>query len=83
MALTVEQINAILIKDFEVPPDAIRRDASIRDDLGLDSLDAVDLTVILEDKTGIKVDPAVFLDIDTLGELHDTLEKIIAEGSER
>jgi acyl carrier protein len=76
---TVDQLNEILINDFEVPPEAIHRDALIRDDLDLDSLDAVDLTVTLENKTGIKVNPLRFMNISTLGELHDILEEIMAQ----
>ena len=81
MPMTLEYLNSILIRDFEVPEESIKRDSSIREDLGLDSLDAVDLTVILEDKTGIKVDPAMFMELKTLGDLHDALEKIIEKGA--
>ena len=83
MSFTVSQLNEILINDFEVPEEALHRDASIRDDLDLDSLDAVDLTVTLENKTGIKVNPMRFMNISTLGDLHDLLEEIMAQNKEQ
>ena len=83
MSFTVEQLDEILINDFEVPAEALHREASIRDDLDLDSLDAVDLTVTLENKTGIKVNPMRFMNISTLGDLHDLLEELIAKNKEQ
>lgn len=44
----VPLVNQIMIDEFEVEPDAIHIEALLGDDLGLDSLDGVDLVVALE-----------------------------------
>ncbi len=49
-------VTGIFIKDFEVEESAISPDSQIYDELGLDSLDSVDLIVALEKKFNFKVD---------------------------
>jgi acyl carrier protein len=56
---TKEQILArvrqILVESFELEPDDVRPDAHLIDDLDLDSIDAIDLAVSLEEETGLDV----------------------------
>jgi len=47
-------------------------------DRGLTAVDAVDLTVLLEEQTGAKVDPKSFVDMKTLGDLHKMVERVVA-----
>ena len=51
---------------FEVPAEGIRPDAKLYEDLGLDSIDAVDLLVKLQEITGRKISPAVFKKVRTV-----------------
>ena len=51
----LERIGAVLVDWFEVNPEKIRQDAQLAADLGLDSLDIVDLVVALEKEFGFKV----------------------------
>jgi len=78
MSPLTEKINAILAEEFEIAPEDLTPDASIQDTLQLDSLDAVDLTVLLEEQTGAKVDPKSFVDMKTLGDLHKMVERVVA-----
>jgi acyl carrier protein len=73
----IEKINAILIDEFELSPEDLRPEASIRDTLELDSLDAVDLAVLLQDETGAKVEANAFASLETLGELHRMVEDLL------
>lgn len=68
----IARTNAALAEEFELDADAMRPDALLYEDLGLDSLDAVDMVVLFEQQFGIKIgkDPAM-LTIKTLSELHD------------
>lgn len=68
----LEKTNEVLAEEFELSPDRMKPEASFRDDLELDSLDAVDMVVVLEQtfKIKIKKDEA-FKSIRTLGDLHD------------
>jgi acyl carrier protein len=63
------QIAAYLIETFEIPADQVRPDALLTDDLGLDSIDAVDLLVKLQEQTGKKVSPDQFETVRTVQDL--------------
>ena len=41
----VEKINGFLVEEFEVDPDDIAPESNLKETLGLDSLDYVDLVV--------------------------------------
>ena len=81
MSAIAEKINAILAEEFELEADVLHPKASIRDDLALDSLDAVDLTVILEEQTGVKVEPRNFIGLRTLGDIHKMVEGLVEKAS--
>ncbi|MDR0895166.1 MAG: phosphopantetheine-binding protein, partial [Prevotellaceae bacterium] len=51
----IEQIvTEFLIDDLEIDAEKITPDAKLKDDLGIDSLDFVDIVVIVEKKFGYK-----------------------------
>ena len=79
MSPIAETINAILAQEFEMEEDVLRPESSIAEDLALDSLDAVDLTVLLEEQTGVRVDPKRFIGLRTLGDIHKMVEKLVEE----
>lgn len=74
-----EILKGILIDDFEVVPKNIILDADLFDDLDLDSVDAVDLAVRLQQHTGKKVSPAEFKQIRTVGDIVNAVEKLLQE----
>ncbi len=51
----LDRVRAILVESFELEADAVRLDAHLVDDLDLDSIDAIDLAVSLEEETGLEV----------------------------
>jgi acyl carrier protein len=63
------QIVTYLTDTFEIPADQVRPEALLIDDLGLDSIDAVDLMVKLQEQTGRKVSPDQFETIRTVQDL--------------
>ena len=67
----IELANAALAEEFELDVERFVPDASFQEDLGLDSLDAVDMVVVLEKTFSIKIgkDPAI-LAIRTVGDMH-------------
>lgn len=64
-----------LTEMFEVPEEKIRPDARLYEELDLDSIDAVDLIVKLQDLTGRKISPQDFKTVRTVG---DVVEKVHA-----
>lgn len=67
----ISKINGFLVDEFEVEPDTISPDAPLKETLDLDSLDYVDLVVILEGNFGIKVKQEEFAGIQTFQQLYD------------
>jgi acyl carrier protein len=65
---------------FEVPADKITLGARLFDDLDLDSIDAVDLVVKLQEYTGKKIAPAEFKSVRTIS---DVVEQVYAQLSQR
>lgn len=62
-------IRAMLIGEFEIPADAIHRDARLYEDLGIDSIDAVDMVVMMREKTGAYIAPERFKAVRTIGDV--------------
>ena len=70
------EINAILVEQFELKPESLKEpETNLRDDLGLDSLDAVDLVVTMEKKFGCRIKEAEAREVRTLGQLYDCVLK--------
>jgi len=64
-------INEFLIEEFEISEDLIKPDALLKDDLGLESLDFVDIAVIIEKEFGIKVKGIEMVNVLTLQDLYN------------
>lgn len=67
---TIQLINDLLATGFEIPTDKLTPQASLMTDLGLDSLDAVDMLVHIEDKMGIKVEGEKLRSLRTLQDVY-------------
>ena len=74
MGSVIEQINAILIEEFELPEESLTVDSTLQDDLGLDSLDAVDLANRLEEQAGITLEIRNLVELNTLGDMYALVE---------
>lgn len=84
MNITKEEIirltNEALKKEFELTDGQLVPEANLKDDVGLDSLDAVDMVVVLEQKFGMSIRQGYDLrSIVTLQNLYDFIEKIARE----
>jgi len=66
-----EIVNEFLIEEFEIEASHISDDASLIGDLGLESLDLVDVVVLIEEKFGFKVVREDMMKIRNLGNLYD------------
>ncbi len=69
----IDITNKFLIEEFEVEPDVIRPDADLKESLDLDSLDYVDLVVLIESNFGIKLESKDFTDVITFDNLYDLI----------
>ena len=71
--------NDFLINEFEVDGDDISNDAHFKKTLGLDSLDYIDLVVVIESSFGVKLGEADFKNIITFGDFYNTIQQKISE----
>jgi len=69
------KVRAFLIDDLEIDEDKIFDDAKLKDDMGIDSLDFVDIVVIVEKNFGFKIIPEEMLGVVTLRQFCDYIER--------
>lgn len=67
----IEKINNFLAEEFEIDADKMLPQANLRETLDLDSLDYIDLVVVIESNFPIKVKPEDFVNILTFQDFYD------------
>ncbi|MDR3193683.1 MAG: phosphopantetheine-binding protein [Tannerella sp.] len=67
-------VDHFLVEEMEIPAEAIKREARLKDDLGLDSLDYVDIVVIVEKNFGFKIKPEEMAQVSTVDEFYNYIE---------
>jgi acyl carrier protein len=75
----IEKTNEFLVEEFEVDAAKITPEAILKDTLELDSLDYVDLVVIIETTFGFKVVAEDFVGVNTFQDFYDLIERKIAQ----
>lgn len=70
-----EKVKNFLIEDIEVDEEKIVPEARLREDLGIDSLDFVDIVVVVERKFGFKIKQEEMVGVTTLAQFCDYIEK--------
>lgn len=74
-----ENVREFLIDDLEIDEEKIHPEALLKDDLGIDSLDFVDIVVIIERRFGFKIKPEEMAGVQTLRQFCDYIEsKVVA-----
>jgi len=73
----IEKVNEFLIEEFEIEKELIVPDANLIDDLGLESLDLVDIVVIVEKEFGFKVKREDMEKVRSLGNLYSYIEECV------
>ena len=64
-------IKTFLIEEFEIEEGKITPSAHLKDDLGLESLDFVDIAVIVQKEFGLTLKGEEMTSIRTLNDLYD------------
>ncbi len=67
----IAKIHDFMIEEFEVESEKLIPEANLKDTLGLDSLDYIDLVVVIESNFKFKVKPEDFTDIASLQDFYD------------
>lgn len=66
----IANINNFLVEEFELEESQLVPEAQLKTDLGIDSLDFVDIIVIIEKNFGFKVKGEEMANVKTLGDFY-------------
>lgn len=72
-----QKIRDILVAEFEVDSASLKPETNLFTELDLDSIDAVDLVVRIQQETGKKVNPQDFRQIRTLADVVTAVSKLV------
>jgi acyl carrier protein len=75
-----QQVRELLDELFEVPAEKVKPETRLYEDLDLDSIDAVDMVVHLQKRTGKKISPDDFKTVRTVEDVVNAVEKLVSEG---
>ena len=67
----IGKVNGFLVEEFEVEASKITPEANLKEVLELDSLDYIDLVVVIESNFSFKVKPEDFSNISTFQDFYD------------
>lgn len=71
-----QEVTGLLVKLFELSPEKITPQSRLYEDLDLDSIDAVDMVVHLQKRTGKKIKPEDFKAVRTVQDVVDAVERL-------
>lgn len=74
-----QEVCGLLTVLFEIDPQDITPEARLYEDTELDSIDAVDMIVHLQKKTGKKIKPETFKSVRTVQDVVDAVEQLLRE----
>lgn len=75
----LKKLSEYLKEYFEIPESKITLEANLYTDLDLDSIDAVDLIVKLQELTQQKIAPTDFKEVRTVGDVVDKVYEMLKQ----
>ena len=72
------RLKTILAESFEIDPANVTMDTQLFTDLDLDSIDAVDLAIKLQEMTGKRIKPEDFKTVRSVGDVVATVKQLLA-----
>jgi acyl carrier protein len=69
-----EKVKNFLVEELEIDAENIFPEAKLKDDMGIDSLDFVDIVVIVEKTFGFKIKAEEMVGVDTFAKFCDYIE---------
>ncbi|MBU9548026.1 acyl carrier protein [Burkholderia multivorans] len=74
----LERIRAIFHENFGIEPEQVKSDTHLFEELDLDSIDAVDLAIKLQEMTGKRIKPEEFKSVRTVGDVIAAVHALLA-----
>lgn len=72
----IEKVNKLLVEEFEIAPEVLEPQASLKNDLEIDSLDFVDIVVLVEREFGFKPKAEELKNTKTLQDFYDYIDQM-------
>lgn len=66
-----EKVTAFMVEELEIDQDAIVPGAALKEDLGIDSLEVVDVVVYVDETFGLRMKPEDFKELKTIDQFCD------------
>lgn len=73
--MVFDKVKEIIVSELKVDPSKVTPEANLKEDLGADSIDAVEVIMSLEDEFNISIDDDAATNIKTVQDLVDFIEK--------
>ena len=73
----IEKVNRVMAEEFEIDAALISPEASLKDTLGLDSLDLVDVVVLIDQNFGVTLKGPDFVGVKTFADFYRLLDSKI------
>lgn len=75
----LEKIQEMLLENFEIEKDRVMLSSRLFEDLDLDSIDAVDMAIRLQQMTGKRIKPEDFKAVRTVEDVAAVVRELLTE----
>ncbi len=73
----IKIVNQVLEEEFEIDAELLTPESLLNEDLGLDSLDAVDLIVMVDKQLGVRIEEEQARSIRTLEDVYKIIFELL------
>ncbi len=70
-----EQLRDVIVENLGVSEEEVTLESSLIEDLGADSLDAVELSMAIEDEFDVEIEDEEFQELKTVGDILRAIEE--------
>jgi acyl carrier protein len=81
MKKIIAAVNQLLEQEFEIDPALLKPEALLKEDLDLDSLDAVDMIVAIDHEFGIRIQEEEAKNLRVLKDIYDIIHNLATAGA--
>ena len=75
----LDNLKKILEESIEITPERVVPEAKLFEELDLDSIDAVDLAIHVQQMTGKRIKPEDFKNVRTVGDVINTVKQLMVD----
>ncbi|MBU8850120.1 MAG: acyl carrier protein [Desulfobacterales bacterium] len=73
----IKIVNQVLEEEFEIDAELLKPESLLYEDIGLDSLDAVDLIVMIDKQLGVRIDEEQARSIRVLEDVYKIIDELL------